>query len=136
VARLGLATIRLGDLIGPVFGWGDAALAGIIEHNPIELIDRTHLRNGQLEMFMAYAGCDEFNIAAQVESFMYLCKIRGIGMHVVCDGQGRHDAETALRLTPATLDWLAVRLAPYAPVSSLSPTYLPAPPDGRPATLP
>lgn len=136
VARLGLATIRMGDLLGPVFGSGDAALADIIANNPIELVDRTNLRNGDLEMFMGYGGCDEFNIAAQVESFMYLCKCRGIGLHVVCDGHGRHDIETALRLTPPALEWIGTRLAPYAPYSDFAPTFLPAPVTGRPAMLP
>ncbi len=136
VARLGLMTIRLGDLMGPVFGYGDAALAEIMANNPIELIDRTHLRNCELEMFMGYGGCDEFNIPAQVESFMYLCKLRGIGLHVVCDGRGRHDAATALRLTPPALEWLGARLAPYAPYSEFAPTFLPTPLTGQPATLP
>jgi S-formylglutathione hydrolase FrmB len=110
----GLVKVRLSNLLGPLFGTGDDALVEISQHNPIELIDRTQLRNGELEMFVGYAGQDEFNIDAQVESFLYLAKFRGLGVHVVYDPQGHHDATTAHRLLPSLLQWLAPRLAPYS----------------------
>jgi S-formylglutathione hydrolase FrmB len=113
LARLGLVTVRMGDFIRPVFGCGDEALAGIIANNPIEMVDRCRLRNGELQMFVGYGAKDEFNIDAQVESFLYLCKHRGIGLHVACDPQGRHDSATAMRLAPALLGWLGQRLGTY-----------------------
>jgi hypothetical protein len=131
LARFGFETVRLGNVIRPVFGSGDEALAQIIENNPIELIDRTHLKNGELQMFVAYGCKDEFNIDAQVESFLYLCKHRGIGLHVACDPNGRHDAETAMRFAPAIIDWLAERLAPYSACGACA-TY----PTGRLTVLP
>ncbi|MCI0684857.1 MAG: esterase family protein [Gemmataceae bacterium] len=109
----GAIKIRMSHLLLPLFGNTDEAIVEISKHNPIELIDRTRLRNGDLEMFVAYAGQDEFNIDAQVESFLYLAKHRGLGVHVVYDPQGHHDALTSAKLLPHMLDWLAPRLAPY-----------------------
>ena len=125
IARVGLRCIRMGDFVRPVFGFGDDALAGIMANNPIEMVDSTHLHNGELAMFIAYGGCDQFNLPAQVESFMYLCKHRGIGLHVAYDAKGRHDAESAERFIPTVIDWLAPQLAPYSPGMVHAPTMLP-----------
>lgn len=110
----GAIKIRLSHLLGPTFGISDDALVEVAQHNPIELIDRTRLRNGELEMFVAYVGRDEFNIDAQVESFLYLAKHRGLGVYVVYDPLGHHDASSAQKLVPPLLNWLAPRLAPYS----------------------
>lgn len=128
VARVGVYSIRMGQLLGPVFGFGDGALQTISRNNPIELVDRTRLKNGDLQMFVGYAGQDEFNIDAQVESFLYLAKYRGLGVHVAYDPHGHHDAVTAARFVPHIIDWLAPRLAPFAPGA--------CEPVCRPATLP
>jgi S-formylglutathione hydrolase FrmB len=130
LARFGPATVRLGDLIYPVFGSGDAAAAEIIANNPIELVDRTRLRNGELQMFVAYAGNDEFNIDAQVESFLYLCKHRGLGISVAYNPTGRHNAATAMQFAPAFFEWLSQRLeqfgpCPCDPAGSCRPQMLP-----------
>jgi S-formylglutathione hydrolase FrmB len=114
IGRLGVVPIRVRDLLGPVFGEGDAELTDIMANNPIELIDRTKLRNGELEMFIGYGGKDEFNIDAQVESFLYMCKNRGIGVTVVYDPNGHHNAATAFECLPDFIEWLAARLAPYS----------------------
>ena len=117
----GLVSLRLSQLIDPLFGYGDEALAEISRENPIELIDRTRLHNGELAMYIAYAGRDEFNIDAQVESFLYLCKYRGITVAVGYDPIGQHDVDTAKRLLPDVYRWLGPMIAPYAP-----PLYLDA----------
>jgi len=115
VARLGVVTVRLGDLITPVFGQGDAATAEIIANNPIELVDRTRLRNGELAMFIGYGGRDEFNVDAQVESFLYLCKHRGIAVSVAYDPHGHHNAALASECAPALFEFLAQRLSGCGP---------------------
>jgi S-formylglutathione hydrolase FrmB len=111
----GLVTIRIGQLITPLFGDGEEALVGLSRDNPIELIDRTGLHDGELAMYVAYAGHDEFNIDAQVESFLYLCKFRGISVAVGYEPHGHHDIHTATRMLPNIFDWLAPLIAPYAP---------------------
>jgi S-formylglutathione hydrolase FrmB len=110
----GTIRIRISHLLGPLFGTADSALLEVAQHNPIELIDRTRLRPDELEMFVAYGGKDEFNIDAQVESFLYFAKHRGLGVHVAHDPNGRHDHHTAMRLVPHLIQWLAPRLAPYS----------------------
>jgi S-formylglutathione hydrolase FrmB len=117
IARFGPATVRMGDLIGPVFGEGDAATAEIIANNPIELVDRTHLRNGELAMFIGYGGKDEFNIDAQVESFLYLCKHRGITVSVAYSPHGHHTAATVSDCAPAFFEFLSQRLGGFGPCS-------------------
>jgi hypothetical protein len=116
VARFygGLIKLRLTQVIDPIFGRSEEALIEPMRENPIEMLDRHGIRDGDLEMYVAYGGRDEFNIDAQVESFLYLCKCRGICVGVGYEPKGRHDLKTARQLIPGIIDWLAVRLAPYA----------------------
>src|SRR5262249_9355408 len=58
----GLITLRLTQVIDPIFGRSPEALTEIIRENPIEMVDRYGLHNGDLEMYVAYGGHDEFNI--------------------------------------------------------------------------
>jgi S-formylglutathione hydrolase FrmB len=121
VARFlgGLVKIRLRQVIDPLFGHGPDAIQAVSRENPIEMIDPYHLREGELEMFVAYSGKDEFNIDAQVESFLYLARCRGLTVKVAYDPNGRHSYGTAQRLFPDILKWLAPLLAPYSPSLTL-----------------
>jgi S-formylglutathione hydrolase FrmB len=113
----GVVTIRMRQVLGPLFERGDPDVtARIAAENPIEMLDRYDVRPGQLALYVAYAGKDEFNIDAQVESFLYRAKQRGLCVDVNYDAHGHHNVATARRLMPGTLDWLAARLAPYGPV--------------------
>ncbi len=115
----GLVTLRINHLLDPLFcDKGNLALVEVSRDNPIELIDRLGLKNGELAMYAAYGGQDEFNIDAQVESFLYLCKHRGIEIGVGHDPQGRHNLVTAQNLWPGIVRWLGPRLAPYSPASA------------------
>ncbi len=107
--------LRVRSFIEPLYGTGEDALVEIMNNNPIELVTRTNLCNGELEMYVCYAGKDELNIDAQVESFLYLCKFRGLGVGVGYAPNGHHDMPTAFKLIPGMLQWLAPRLAPYGP---------------------
>src|SRR5258708_38615823 len=80
---------------------------------PIEMVARWGLRDGELEMDVAYGGKDAFNIDAQVESFLYLAKCRGLTVGVGYDPHGHHSVATVKRLAPGIIQWLAPRLAPY-----------------------
>jgi S-formylglutathione hydrolase FrmB len=112
----GALKIRIGQLVEPLFGLGKPGIAAMARNNPIELIDATGLRNGELAMFVGYGGHDEFNVDAQVSSFLYLAKCRGLGVGVAYEPYGHHDTPTAERMWPAMIEWLGPRLAPYAPV--------------------
>jgi hypothetical protein len=110
----GLISLHLHQVIEPVFGCAEEAMAEVMRENPIEMVDRFGLRDGELEMYVAYGGHDEFNIDAQVESFLYLAKCRGITVGVGYDPHGHHCAATARKLIPGIVDWLGPRLAPYS----------------------
>lgn len=111
----GVITIRVKRVIDPLFGRGPEALAAVARENPIEMIDRYGIQNGVQDMYIAYGGRDEFNIDAQVESFLYRARERGICVDVGYDPKGRHNVETAKKLFPGIVQWLAPRLAPFTP---------------------
>jgi S-formylglutathione hydrolase FrmB len=116
----GLVKIRAGTLMDRMIPRrGSEAIEEMSRLNPIELIDRTDLKEGELNMFIAYAGRDQFNIDAQVESFLYLAQDRGLTVGVAYDPKGRHDTATGRRLFPDVVAWLAPLLEPYAPPLAL-----------------
>ncbi|MGF1583157.1 MAG: alpha/beta hydrolase [Gemmataceae bacterium] len=108
-------TVHLGDWTARLFGIGLEAVPRIAAENPIEMIDRYQVQPGQLEMYVAYSGRDEYNIDAQVNSFLYLAKWRGLGIGVGYDPHGRHNVITAKKLLPGALQWLSSRLSCLAP---------------------
>jgi S-formylglutathione hydrolase FrmB len=112
----GVVTVRLRNVLYPLYGRHYPDVADeIARENPIEMLDLYQVHDGLLAMYIAYAGRDQFNIGAQVESFLYVARQRGIGVTVGYDPHGRHDLPTALRLMPDALAWLAAQLAPYPP---------------------
>jgi S-formylglutathione hydrolase FrmB len=111
----GLVTIHLKQVIDGLFELGPETVAALSRENPIELIDRLGITEGLLDMYVAYAGRDEYNIDSQVESFLYRARERGLTVTVGYDPQGRHNMATARRLLPGIIDWLNPRLAPYSP---------------------
>jgi S-formylglutathione hydrolase FrmB len=111
----GLFTVHLRHVIDPLYSDSENPLMEISRENPIEMIDRYHLREGDLSMYVGYGGKDEFNIDAQVESFLYVCKWRHLSIAVGYEPNGHHDYATAVKLFPGIVDWLAPQLAPYSP---------------------
>jgi S-formylglutathione hydrolase FrmB len=108
-------TFRLGQLVFPLFGRGPEALAKLSEHNPIEMLERYNIQDRDLAMFIAYGGRDEFNIMAQVESFLYKARERGISIQVNYDARANHDWDSMKPMVPDMINWLAPYLAPYSP---------------------
>jgi S-formylglutathione hydrolase FrmB len=116
IARFYGIPFRLRKLINPLYSRRNPeTLPAIIRNNPIEMLDLYDVQPGQYEMYIAYAGKDQFNIAAQVESFLFVARQRGVEVGVDFDPQGKHNRRTAERLFPGIIDWLGPRLAPYAP---------------------
>jgi S-formylglutathione hydrolase FrmB len=113
----GLVKVTVGQMIDPIFGQGDEALREVMRLNPIELLDSYHLKPGELEMYVCYGKYDEFNLAAQIESFLYAARQRGLEVGVGYDPEGRHDLATAVKLLPGLVDWLGPRLAPFQPTA-------------------
>jgi S-formylglutathione hydrolase FrmB len=106
----GLIRVPWRRLVHPLYGSGSEVVPQMSRDNPIEMLDRYNLRPGELEMLIAYVGRDQFNIDAQVESFLYRSAERGLKVHVLYDARGKHDATSALSFLPGILDWLAPRL--------------------------
>jgi pimeloyl-ACP methyl ester carboxylesterase len=126
--------VRFKHLFNPLFGDGPEALQKMIEANPIELLDARDVRPGLLDMFIGYAGKDEFHIDAQVESFLYRAKQRGLTVEVVYDPEGHHRTATGLKMFPDAIKWLAPRMAPYSP--PLPPANLLPPQHPEPVQVP
>jgi S-formylglutathione hydrolase FrmB len=123
----GLITIRLKQLIDPLYGRGPEAVAALSRENPIELLEQTNVVDGQFHMFVAYGGKDEFNIDAQAESFLYVARQRGLTVTAVKDPRGRHNVPDALKFLPALIDWLGPRIADYGPIDDVAaPLAVPA----------
>jgi hypothetical protein len=124
-----------------LLGGSDEAIWEISRENPIEMIDRCCLRNGELSMYIAYGGHDELNVDAQVESFLYMAKFRRIGVAVGYDPAGRHKLQTLYQLWPGIVSWLAVQLAPYSATPPLATVavpqaVIPSPVEAHPIAVP
>lgn len=111
----GVIAIRMRNVIGGLYDPGPMTAAEVSLVNPIEMLERLNIQDGELAFYIAYGGRDQFNIDAQVESFLYVAKQRGIHVDVDYDPKGRHDTRTAFRFFPHTIAWLAARIAPYSP---------------------
>jgi pimeloyl-ACP methyl ester carboxylesterase len=115
LGRRRIFVLRFGDLFVPLFGHGDEAVAGMSRINPLELMERCDLQPGELDLYVAYGGKDEFNVAAQVESFLHGAAERGIDVTVDYDPEGKHDLATGMRMLPAALRWANERVGGREP---------------------
>ena len=112
----GLVKIRLRSFVDPLFGKHNPEMAELLSaENPIELLETLDIKPGFAEFYVAYGGKDQFNLDAQIESFLYVAKQKGIDVGVDYLPDGRHDSKTALKMFAPMVEWLRVRLEPYAP---------------------
>jgi S-formylglutathione hydrolase FrmB len=110
----GVVRIRARHVLDPLYGRGPEVIERIRQENPIEMLDNYDVHEGDLNMYIGYGGRDQFNIDAQVESFLYYAHQKGLTVEVGYEPRGRHDVRTAVKLLPGILDWLNRVLAPYA----------------------
>lgn len=115
VARFFGVPVRMWHLTRSTLGGLPDAIERASLENPIEMLDRLDIKPGLLDMYIAYAGKDQFNIDAQVESFLYVARHRGLEVSVGYEPNGGHTPRTASKLIPGIFEWLRPRLAPYAP---------------------
>src|SRR5262249_16061897 len=123
----GVIVVRQRRLIAPLYGNPRQALPDIRRENPIEMLDDYGVKPGELQMFVAYVGKAEFNIDAQVESFLYIARSKGFTVTSVYLPKGHHTTESARKLVPAMIDWLGLEMSQYGP------TPVPTAPSGRKA---
>ena len=105
--------IRFHNLFGPLVGHGPDAMLKLSRFNPIEVMEQYDLKPGELNLYAAWGGLDEFNIGAQVESFIYRAKERGIEVGTQFDPRGRHDEATGRRLFPGAVEWVRPLMEPF-----------------------
>lgn len=118
----GLIPIRQRNVILPLYGRIDPSLADKASRdNPIEMLDSRNVQDGQFAMYIAYGGLDEFNIDAQVESFLHRAGQRGLTIKVDYDRFGRHSRTTASKFVPSLLCWLNEQLVGYGPCRAAGP---------------
>ncbi|MGH6680508.1 MAG: hypothetical protein ACREDL_16615, partial [Bradyrhizobium sp.] len=92
------------------------------------MLDLYDVPPGLLEMYVAYGGKDQFNIDAQVESFLFVAHRRGLEVGVGYEPNGKHNQRTSEKLLPGIIAWLAARLAPFAPdAATTAPVIVPGP---------
>lgn len=111
----GVITVRVKDIIGPLYDRRDDILGAVISENPAEMLEAYDVKEGELAMYVAYGGRDQFNIDAQVESFLYLARERGLTVQVGYDPKGKHDKATALRLMPDLFHWFSTQAPAEVP---------------------
>ncbi len=104
--------VRAGEMFRPVVGYGSDAISLLSSFNPIEIMECSGLKDGELSMYIGYGGCDEFNIDTQVNSFLYLAKCRGINITVDFDPCGHHNTAFGLKLLPNIINWFAPQVPP------------------------
>jgi pimeloyl-ACP methyl ester carboxylesterase len=113
-------TIRLKQVTNAIYDRrSPETLEEVSRENPVEMIDRLGLRPGELALYVGYGGRDQFNLDAQIESFLFVAKQHGLPITVGYEPNGRHDAATALKLLPGIVEWLRPLLEPYSPCGPL-----------------
>ena len=103
---------KVEDFIEPVYGDGPDVLAKIMRDNPADLLAATDLQPGQLQMYVNYAGLDNYNFDAQALSFVWLAEQRGVGSDVVKVPRGRHNLPYIESQEPKGFHWLGTHLLP------------------------
>ncbi|WP_161968002.1 alpha/beta hydrolase [Fimbriiglobus ruber] len=100
--------------------------AFVARENPIEMLSAYDIKPGRFEMFIGYGKRDEFNIDAQVESFVDEAKRRGIRPTVAVVPDGRHNMDAAVKIFNYMAGWINQRVAPYVPAGYDPTRYPPA----------
>ena len=85
------------------------------QENPIELLDRLDVEDGQFDMFIAYGRKDEYNIDAQVDSFLHRAHQRGLNVWVRCNPDGHHSSPYVNECMPDVLAAVGARLRQLLP---------------------
>jgi S-formylglutathione hydrolase FrmB len=117
VGKFGPIKIPIRKLVFPLYGRGKNSIAAMSRDNPLEMLIAYNVQPNELAMFVAYGKKDEFNMDAQIESFLYVAHQRGLEVTALYDPNGRHDLATAKKFLNPVIDWLASRMAPFAPPS-------------------
>ena len=109
---LGFLRRKVKDFIKPVYGEGPDVLARIARDNPADLVEATDLQPGQIQLYVNYAGRDNYNFDAQALSFVWLANLRGVAVDVVRVPRGHHNLRYIETQEPVGFRWLGEHLLP------------------------
>lgn len=107
--------IREKRMTRPLVDRTHQAMDEIAKQNPIEMLDTFAIKPGEFNMFVGYAGKDEFNLNAQALHFLDYAASRGLEVTSKCIPDGEHNTETGIRLLPSIGTFLMKHVGPYAP---------------------
>jgi poly(3-hydroxybutyrate) depolymerase len=113
----GLRRSRAKKYLEPVFGTGPEVVSRIASVNPADLIFTTDLHPGDLAIYLNYAGRDNWNFDAQVESFQWLAAQKGIAVTAECEPCARHNLAYFRNNQARAFAWLGRQLLPAAPLA-------------------
>ena len=85
------------------------------EENPYELVDRLDVRDGQFDLFISYGRQDEYNVDAQVDSFLHKASERHLNIWVRYDPDGHHSSPYVNKCMPDVFVALGERLRERLP---------------------
>lgn len=106
----GLLHVPAKFFIHPVFGQGPDVIGRVRKANPADLLFSHSLQNGELQIYLRYAGKDNFNFDAQVESFVHFARQRGIELTSIRDEKERHTSEYCTQAQIKAFAWIGGRL--------------------------
>ena len=115
----GVILIRQRRMLDPLFGrhGKDESFATLSANNPVELLETRNVQPDDYNLFIGYAGKDEFNLDAQAEHFIDVAGKRGIRPTVLKVDDGHHNVKTGIRMFPEMARWLKPLIEPYAPAN-------------------
>ena len=108
----GLVKLRARQLVEHAFGPREQLLINAAQQNPAELIFTQDLQPGELQIYLNYAGRDNFNFDAHAESFYWLAQSKGIQVEMVCDPKAHHSVSYFRRSQKQLYRWVCDRVLP------------------------
>jgi hypothetical protein len=111
----GLLRRKVKTFLTPIYGDGPDVIAKIRRDNPADLLASTSLRPGELTMYVAYPGRDNYNFDAQDQSFAWLAARQGIAVTLVRDPKGRHNLPYFEEAEHPAFEWLGRQILPPTP---------------------
>ncbi len=106
IGKMGPLSLKAGTFITPVFGDDQCTLDRIKRDNPADVLLRSDVGPGQLNMLVSYGCKDEFNFDSQGASFVWLARQMGLDVDVMTDPEGEHGKDFFLPMQSRVYEWL------------------------------
>jgi len=106
----GLVRRKVKTFLSPVYGTDPGVLDRIARDNPADLLLSTNLQPGEISIYVAYPGRDNYNFDAQDESFAWIAAGRGIALTLVRDPKGKHNLPYFEKADLPAFEWLGRNL--------------------------